>query len=346
MSDYKMPDLDRYPPLLKRFAQYKLDMDCSKNTVSDYLMDLELFFRFLYLSRAGVTDYTQIGKTDIQSLDTDFVNSVTPNEIRAFISYANTQRGNQARARARKLSSIRSFYRYLNTNYITQHNPTVNIETPKLQKTLPKFLTLEESITLLQTVQQDTASKTRQRDYAIITLFLNCGMRLSELCGIDMRDVDPKFQSLRVTGKGSKERLIYLNDACRDALQAYLRVRRDEADQIKPGHQNALFLSTRHQRISQKTVQWMVYKYLEQAGLGNRKLSTHKLRHTAATLMYQSGGVDVRVLKDILGHEQLNTTQIYTHVSDAQMKKAIDSNPLASVKSKQMQRDAPPEKKE
>ena len=184
---------------------------------------------------------------------------------------------------------------------------------------------------LLEAVKNDKASKTVARDYAIVTLFLNCGMRLSELVGINLSDLDRELRSLRVLGKGNKERIVYLNEACRDALVSYIKERVEEAADEKV-NTNALFLSSRHQRISVKTVQWMVYKYLDLAGLESKHFSVHKLRHTAATLMYQSGNVDVRVLKDILGHEQLNTTQIYTHVSNRSMEEAMRENPLAKVK--------------
>ena len=179
---------------------------------------------------------------------------------------------------------------------------------------------------LLDAVQNDTESKTRERDYCIITLFLNCGMRLSELCGINLNDIDRELRSLRVIGKGNKERIVYLNDACRDALTKYLSVRRAEGSNMP-----ALFISKQHKRLSNKTVQWLVYKYLGLAGLDYKHYSVHKLRHTAATLMYQTGKVDVRVLKEILGHEQLNTTQIYTHVSDKNMMDAMAQNPLAAL---------------
>ena len=172
----------------------------------------------------------------------------------------------------------------------------------------------------------DDESKFTERNFCIITLFLNCGMRLSELVGINLRDIDRDMKTLRVTGKGAKERMIYLNDACRAALTDYLK-KRDKNPE--PGHRDALFLSSRHRRISKQMVQAVVYRYLKEAGLDNRGLSVHKLRHTAATLMYQTGQVDIRVLKDILGHEQLNTTQIYTHLSDESMKQAMDVNPLA-----------------
>ena len=183
---------------------------------------------------------------------------------------------------------------------------------------------------LLNAVKEDTASQTRERDYAILTLFLNCGLRLSELCGINLNDLDREITVLRVLGKGSKERMVYLNTACADAIKTYLVVRAKDG-QIKD--KNALFISSRqHNRISPKTVQWLVKKYLSNAGLGQKHYSTHKLRHTAATLMYRTGKVDVRVLKDILGHEQLNTTQIYTHVSDDSMREAMAENPLSGLK--------------
>ena len=194
------------------------------------------------------------------------------------------------------------------------------------------MLTLEESLALLHAVEEDKDSPYRLRDYAILTLFLNCGMRVSELAGINLSDLDSNLLSMRVVGKGSKERIIYLNDACRRALSDYLAERTGERyAKIKD---KALFLSRLEQRISVKTIQAMVYKYLRLAGLESKHYSVHKLRHTAATLMYQSGHVDVRVLKEILGHEQLNTTQIYTHVSNQAMEMAMEQNPLSEEKRK------------
>lgn len=210
---------------------------------------------------------------------------------------------------------------------LLEENPAANIESPKQKQALPKFLSLDESLLLLEAVKNDTSSKTRIRDYAIVTLFLNCGMRVSELVGIDLNDVDRELRSMTVTGKGNKQRIVYLNEACRQALGEY-RAERLSDKHIK-ADTPALFLSNREQRISVKTVQWLVYKYLDLAGLESKHYSVHKLRHTAATLMYQSGNVDVRVLKDILGHEQLNTTQIYTHVSNRSMEEAMAHNPLS-----------------
>ena len=244
--------------------------------------------------------------------------------------YSGNVRKNLWSAKARKLSAIKAFFKYLTLKrHVLEENPAANIESPKAKKSLPKFLTLEESLHLLDTVKSDTLSRNTVRDYTIITLFLNCGMRVSELVGINLRDLDTDLKSLRVVGKGNKERMIYLNEACRASLSEYLTYRTQKYKNVT---ENALFLSERCVRMSVQSVQWMVYKYLKMAGYESRNLSVHKLRHTAATLMYQTGQVDVRVLKDILGHEQLNTTQIYTHVSSESMQQAMEQNPLAKIK--------------
>lgn len=323
--------LNEFPVLIREFAAYKLTIQgCSEKTVNEYLLDLRTFCRYLIAEADGI-DKTgeEFGKIPFSHLDSSFFEAITTGQIYEFLYYTDKERGNENRAKARKLSAIKSFYKYLTVKKkLFDNNPAITIETPKQKKQLPKHLTVEESMDLLNAVRSDGESKTKERDYAILTLFLNCGMRLSELVGISLPDLDPDLRSLRVLGKGAKERMIYLNDACRDALNVYLPIRRST---LTKGD-NALFLSSRSQRISVKTVQWMVYKYLKAAGLENRKFSTHKLRHTAATLMYQSGKVDIRVLKDILGHEQLNTTQIYTHISNTDMEGAMASNPLAEIK--------------
>ena len=329
-------DYSELPEKVREFIQYKQTVQGrSKKTVDEYALDLRTFFRFLLVKRNGkdpaAMSDEQLAALNLRNIDMTFIASVTSAEVYEFLYYTLNARSNQWSARARKLSSLKGFYKFLTVNKrYTENDPTKNIDGPQKKKTLPKYLTLEESEDLLQAVRDDMDSKTRDRDYCILTLFLNCGMRLSELVGINLSDIDREMESVRVVGKGSKERMIYLNDACRYALKSYLPVR--AADEVQIKDKDALFLSSRHSRISNKTVQWVVYKYLKLAGLENKKFSTHKLRHTAATLMYQSGNVDVRVLKDILGHEQLNTTQIYTHVSDANMKKAVAANPLASYK--------------
>ena len=321
------------PPLVREFASYKSAIqNCSEKTVSEYLLDLRTFFRYLLARDLKISpDSEQFEQIDISRVDLEYIKNITTEDIYEFIMYTDSVRGNMAAAKSRKLSAIKGFFKYLTTKrFMLDDNPAINIESPKKKQALPKYLSLEESLMLIETVKNDTASKTRLRDYAIITLFLNCGMRLSELVGIDINDVDRELRSLTVTGKGNKQRIVYLNDACRAALSDYLSERLGE--RYKSADTRALFLSGRYQRISAKTVQWLVYKYLDMAGLESKHYSVHKLRHTAATLMYQTGNVDVRVLKDILGHEQLNTTQIYTHVSNRSMEEAMAQNPLSSQK--------------
>ncbi len=326
---------DEFPPIIQKFANYKdIVQGCSAKTVQEYLFDLRTFCRFMVASREGIpTQSEEFEKIDIRKLDTAFFESVTTSEIYDFLSYTKTGRMNADRARARKLSAVKQFYKYCTVRQsLFENNPAINIESPKLKKSLPKHLSIEECMDLLTAVTEDAQSQSRERDFAILTLFLNCGIRLSELAGISLTDMDRELRSMRVIGKGNKERIVYLNEACRSALYAYLPIRMQTPAKHKG--ENALFLSRLGNRVSVKTVQWMVKKYLGAAGLEFKNYSTHKLRHTAATLMYQSGDVDIRVLKDILGHEQLNTTQIYTHVSSSHMEEAMSKNPLAGVKAK------------
>ncbi len=325
-------DLSDYPEAVQEFATYKIAIQgCSLKTVAEYLVDLRMFCRYMKAIRKGLSTEKDVLETiEIADLSLEFFQHIKTDEIYGYISYVKLDRENQNNTRSRKLSSIRSFYKFLtvNRNYF-EENPAKNIENPKQKKSLPKHLSLDECIALLSAVKNDESSKTRERDYCILTLFLNCGMRLSELAGINLTDIDQQMRSMRVIGKGSKERIIYLNNACRDALCTYLPVR---LQLRKSGtREDALFLSRRGSRISVKTVQWMVKKYLDMAGLAYKNYSTHKLRHTAATLMYQSGQVDTRILQEILGHEQLNTTQIYTHVSNEGMEIAMTKNPLANL---------------
>lgn len=325
-------DIGEMPPLVRDFASYKSAIqNCSVKTVSEYLLDLRTFFRFLVADRQGISPESEkFLEIDISELDLDFMKSISTEDIYGFLMYSGTVRQNMWSAKARKLSAVKAFFKFLTVKRkLLEVNPAIDIESPKPKKALPKVLSMEEAKLLLDAVKNDKESKSSVRDYAIITLFLNCGMRVSELVGIDLSDIDHELRSLRVVGKGNKERIVYLNDACRFAIGDYISERL-QSDQSKLTTK-ALFLSSRDQRISVKTVQWMVYKYLDLAGLGSKHYSVHKLRHTAATLMYQSGNVDVRVLKDILGHEQLNTTQIYTHISNESMEKAMAQNPLSGI---------------
>lgn len=337
----KSQEMNRFPAFLREYASYKSVIEgLSEKTVCEYLSDLRTFFRYLEARKHGIPlDGEEFTETDISRVTVEDVQAITGSDIFEFMLYAGENRGNGWAAKSRKLTTLKVFFKYMHLHKrLIEKDPTEDIGAPKRRTSLPKYLSLDESIMLLEAVKSDTESKTTVRDFAIVTLFLNCGMRLSELVGINLTDIDRDLRSLRVIGKGNKERVIYLNDACRKALVEYIADRqKDETSDVKT---MALFLSSRKSRISVKTVQWMVYKYLDAAGLGGRGLSVHKLRHTAATLMYQSGEVDVRVLKDILGHAQLNTTQIYTHVSDENMEHAVAANPLARVSVKKKRKPA------
>ena len=336
-------DHQELPEILQSFASYKTGIQgCSKKTTDEYLLDLRTFFRFMIAKRDGIpVESEEFVEIDIREVDLDFIRAIRTEQIYEFLMYSGDVRKNLWAAKARKLSAIKGLYKYLTVKRnLLEENPAINIESPKAKKSLPKVLTLQESISLLDAIRRDEASKTQQRDLTIVTIFLNCGIRLAELVGLNYNDLDPELRSMRVLGKGNKERIVYLNSACREVLSAHLQERLAEPH-IR-ANTKALFLSSREQRISAKTVQWMVYKYLEMAGLEAKHYSVHKLRHTAATLMHQSGKVDVRVLKDILGHEQLNTTQIYTHVSNKNMEDAMEQNPLAALPSDET---SPKEKK-
>lgn len=316
------PDL---PILLKEFLQHiYVVKNKSTLTVEEYCLDNKLFLKFLKRSKGFVPSSVVIEDIDISDIDISFLKSITLLDAYTFLAYCKDERDNDAAARARKVSSIRAFFKYLCTQRkLLNENPMEELETPKLKKSKPKYLTLDESLHLLSVVD----GKFKERDYCILVLFLNCGLRLSELVSINYNDIRDN-NTISITGKGNKERTIYLNNACLNAIKNYMAVR--PVDGVKD--KNALFLSSRYQRISPKTVQHIVYENLEKAGLGGRGLSAHKLRHTAATLMYQYGNVDVLVLKDILGHENLGTTEIYTHIVDEQLRKASDANPLSNVK--------------
>ena len=294
-------------------------------TIDEYYIDLRTFFRYINKSR-GLTDADNFEDISIDNVDIDLIKTVTLRESYEFMYFLQRERNNNQATRARKTSSLRQFYKYLERNHKIDVNPIKELETPKTKKALPKYLTLEQSIDLLNAVEGDNY----YRDYCILTLFLNCGLRLSEMVGLNYTDIRTD-NTMRVLGKGNKERIIYLNDACLRAIKAYMEVR--PVDGVKDKH--ALFISRNHRRMSPKTVQAMVYKYLEKIGLDSQGYSCHKLRHTAATLMYQTGNVDIRVLKDVLGHENLGTTEIYTHLSSEQLKQAANSNPLGKIKPKE-----------
>ncbi len=317
--------LNLLPPVVIDFLNYySVIKNRSDLTVNEYANDILTYLRFLKLERGLVDKYTTFEKIEVQDIELELIKSVTLNDAYKYLAYCKNNRDNNERTRARKVASLKMFYKFLTVQkgFFTD-NPLQELDSPQIKKSLPKYLTLEESLALLNAVD----GKNRERDYCIITLFLNCGMRLSELVSLNLSDIRTN-NTLVVTGKGNKERTIYLNDACVDAINAYLPVR--PVDGVKD--KNALFISRNKKRISPKTIQAIVKSTLNKAGLGERDLSTHKLRHTAATLMYQYGDVDVLAIKEILGHENLNTTQIYTHIVDEQLKKAAQANPLSNVK--------------
>lgn len=294
----------------------------SARTISAYYVDLRLFCRYLKMIHGHAENFA-FDDIRIEDVSRDMFASVTLTETLEFFSFLMNTRENAVATRARKVSSLHSFYKYLEINHFIQENPIKNLQLPSVPKTLPKHLTLEEARTLLTISNQNTASK---RDYCIFTLFLNCGMRLSELIGINLADI--QNDRIQITGKGNKQRIAYLNDACQEALAAYIPER--QAITGVKDHQ-ALFLSNRKTRITPRGVECVLEKYLKTLGLAEKGYTVHKLRHTAATLMYQYGKVDVRVLQMILGHENLGTTQIYTHVSNQQMEDAVNSSPLSKV---------------
>ena len=309
------------PPILKDFLIYMQTIKGkSINTIEVYFYDLRVFLRFLKLHRNTIPKSTAFDKIGISDIGNVLIKSVTLSDLYAYMSFVSNTRSNAAYARARKVASLKSFFNYLTTKAkVLDINPASELETPKIVKRLPRYLNIEESKQLLTSVEGEHSI----RDYAILTLFLNCGMRLSELVGINLNSI--RNNTLSVIGKGDKERMIPLNSACIAAIDDYRRLR--PVDGVKD--KKALFLSERKQRISKATVQHLVKKYIISAGLDPKRYSTHKLRHTAATLMYRYGHVDIRALQELLGHESISTTEIYTHLDTQQLKNAVDSNPLS-----------------
>ena len=321
--------LHEAPPLIKEFLGYQETIKGrSPKTVEEYYLDLRTFFRYIKVSRGLCDSSMEFQDIPIHDITNEIVTSVTLSEVFEYMNYLISQRGNHTAARQRKTTSLRMFYKFLtNQKHLLEKNPLEQLESPRQKKSLPKYLTLEQSLELLNSVD----GPYKERDYCILTLFLNCGMRLSELVSLNVSDIKNGASVVRIVGKGNKERIVYLNAACRAAIDEYLKVR-PAPERLKD--KKALFISHQNKRISPKTVQYLVKKYLSAIDLDGMGYSVHKLRHTAATLMYQHGNVDIRVLKDILGHENLGTTEIYTHLSDKQMEKAANASPLSQVKPK------------
>ncbi len=320
------------PDYLNSFLDYTITiLNKSPNTVKEYNYDLAMFLKYIKI-RFNMTKEEDFSNIEIKDITLDTIKKIKLDDIHAFLSYLTNTYHSKATTRARKASSIRVFFNYLSAKAnLIEINPAQNLETPKLDKRLPKYLSLEDSQKLLN-VTSNEDNRNYKRDYAIITLFLNCGMRLSELVGININDIDFSDCKMTVIGKGNKERDVYLNKACMRAINDYIDVRpKDGIKTDKKNSKQALFLSERKERISNRTVQYIVEKELLSAGLDTKKYSVHKLRHTAATLMYQYGNVDIRALQEVLGHESISTTEIYTHVANQQARNAVESNPLANI---------------
>jgi site-specific recombinase XerD len=292
----------------------------SPNTIDGYKIDLRLFLK--YIKKLKTKSEDDIENIGIKDIDDEFLKNIRLGELYSFINYITLQRDNSSYARARKTAAIKAFFNFLETKLkIIKENPSRELESPKISKRHPIYLTLDQSKKLLNSID----GRNKERDYAIIVLFLNCGLRLSELVGINISKI--KEDTLTVIGKGNKERTVYLNSACIKAINNYLTVK--AKDGINEKDKDALFLSERKNRINKRTVELLVGKYVRQAGLFNDKYTPHKLRHTAATLMYKYGNVDIRALQQILGHESVSTTQIYTHIDDERLREAVKSNPLS-----------------
>ena len=330
--DYRLDS----PQMLLDFLSYHETIKAhSQRTVDEYYLDMRNFFRYLKQQRDPALAGQPLDAIDIRDIDIEFISRITLTDIYSYLTYLsrdrvqhqnseNSNKGLNAASRARKLATIRSFFNYIcNKRHLLEDNPCKDVDTPKQMKSLPRYLTLNESLSLLDAVD----GPHRERDYCILTLFLNCGLRISELIGLDVTDIHD--DALRILGKGNKVRVVYLNQACKDALARYMAVRRPITGRDK----NALFLSAQNQRISRSTVHALVKKHLSAAGLDSEKYSSHKLRHTAATLMLQNG-VDVKAVQEVLGHEHLNTTEIYTHIDNEALRVAAKANPLSHVKMK------------
>lgn len=321
------------PQILRDFLAYHENIKGqSPKTISEYYLDLRMFLRFIKLMRSELPVRTDLDEIYIKDVDINFVRSITTSEIFDFLSYLANDRvinpesaapeyGISPSSRSRKLSAIKSFYKYLTVRTKQlEENPVADLEYPKLRKSLPKYLTLDQSAALLQAV----SGPNQKRDYAILMLFLNCGIRRSELVGLNLSDVYD--DRIRVVGKGNKERFVYFGASCRKALDEYL----PERNKKTLSDNRALFGSRDNNRISVTAVHRMIKKYLLMAGLDADNFSAHKLRHTAATMML-SGGVDVKTVQEVLGHENLNTTQIYTHIENTELKIAAEANPLSKL---------------
>ena len=303
--------------------------DRSESTLNEYVSDIRLFLRYMVSVKQNLDSPEDLpADYDLSYLGRDFFNNVTLRDVNNFLTYCKNDRNIEARGRMRKASSLRGLFKYLSVKmHYIEKNPLEMLEVASSKKTLPRYLTLEQSKELLAAVKGEN----KERDYCILTIFLNCGLRLSELISLNITDINFENKTMIVTGKGNKERMVYLNKSCILALKAYLNVRPHDG-LANDDARKALFISRLNKRIGRQAVQLMVQHYIKEIGLEGQHYSVHKLRHTAATLMYRHGDVDVLTLKEVLGHENLATTEIYTHIENKQVMEAISNNPLSKEK--------------
>ena len=325
LSDFRENNVlnEEYPEPIIKFIEYSETLKGrSKNTINSYVLDLMIMLKYLKYKKGLVPDDIEFKDINVSDIDIDFIDNITLNDMYSFLIFSKQYLKNGSSTIARKIASMRAFFKYLHVKAkLIKNDFSVELDKPKIGKRKPKYMTLSEANELLSKIE----SRNYERDFLIITLFLNCGMRLAELCSIKVDDI--KDDTIRIIGKGNKERTVYLNQSCLNAIDNYMKVRNKiVADKnLKVDH---LFISERGNPIARRTVQEIIEKQLKEAGLGNLGYSTHKLRHTAATLMYKYGDVDILVLKEILGHENVSTTQIYTHTDDDMLREAVKVNPL------------------
>ncbi len=317
---------DSNPEFLNNYLVHlKVIRMLSERTINEYYFDIRLFLKYIHKNNTDTDSETEVEDTDITYMSSDELQKISVTDIYNFIFYVSDERKNDKRARSRKISSLRSFFKYLTkVEHIVEHDPTREIDMSSPKMALPKFLSLNESMRLLETSNNSDS----KRDYCIITILLNCGIRLSELVSINIKDIDFYENRIKILGKGNKERMIYLNNACIAGLKNYLEIRTKNQKAID---EPALFISNQNKRISKRRVQQIVENAIKNAELDGKGFTTHKLRHTAATLMYQYGGADILTLKELLGHSSISTTEIYTHLNNEQVRNAIENNPLADV---------------
>ena len=327
---YKKLKLNRLPEEVEDFLNYLESIKGkSPNTIDAYTIDLRLFFRFLkiHLGIVEITNDIEFKNIIISDIDIDIIRNIQLRDLYAFLKFLDKERNNSSQAKARKVATLKSFFNFLNLKLkVIKNNPAAELESPKIEKRNPIHLDLNESLNLLNSM--DKTDRNYYRDYCILTIFLNCGLRLSELCGIQTDNI--RKDTLTVIGKGNKERTVYLNKACVSAINNYMNMR--EVKKIAIGDRNTLFISMQNRALSKRSVENLVKKHIGNSSITTKKVSPHKLRHTAATLMYKHGNVDIRALQSILGHESISTTQIYTHVDNEQLRDAANSNPLSNIK--------------